>query len=89
MSRPLSYKSPSKLAIGTTTQTRHDDTDRGTLWTQSEIDWLWANYESLGCQQCAERLRRSEMSVRIKIHRLRRRIKMGHGIVQRETSVAA
>lgn len=77
MTRRMSYKAPSLLVIDTTTPERQDDTDRGSLWTKSEVAWLMENYMTLGGREAAKVLRRSELSVRIKAHRLRRGQKMG------------
>lgn len=77
MSRQISYKAPSRLVIDTTTDERQDDTDRGTLWTTTEVELLLSMYGLFTSRECAEVLRRSELSVRLKIHRLRRYEKTG------------
>lgn len=86
MTRRLSYKRPSRLALHTTTNTRHDDTDRGTLWTQQEIDWLVENYGQSGSEECGRILRRSAQSVRVKIHRIRHGIKLGHATTKQRVA---
>lgn len=74
----VSYKAPSVLVIDTSTDERQDDTDRGSLWTREEIEWLRDNYGNMSSSEAAEILRRSPISVRIKMHRVRMGIKMGH-----------
>jgi len=78
MTRRLSYKAPSRLTVNVSTPERQDDTDRGSLWTQWEVDWLLRNYGCFTARDCAAMLRRSEVSVRIKIHRVRHGMNLGH-----------
>lgn len=57
-----------------------NDEARGARWSDQEVEWLRRNYEKLSVWACADYLGRTEMAVRLKIHRLR-------ATVKRETQV--
>lgn len=61
--RSIRYPGPHKLAVHASTRSRHEDTDRGTLWTDAELSWLMANFQSRPVDECARHLRRSEQAV--------------------------
>jgi hypothetical protein len=72
MTRNISYPSPHFRASAESTITRREDMNRGTTWPEQEVEWLIQHYGKFRVRFIAEQLRRSEQSVRIKIHRLRK-----------------
>lgn len=68
--RHITYPAPQLLAKRSPTEGRREDDKRGAIWTDKEVAYLIANYRLHGPQRCAREIRRSEMSVRIKAHRM-------------------
>jgi hypothetical protein len=70
VTRQISYPAPSVLAVQSATTERHEDIERGTLWTDREVEWLVQNFSTKPAWYCAQILRRSAGAVNLKAYRL-------------------